>query len=287
MTPMLVFFFNVSPLTAVSSDLVASLFMKPVGAFVHLRRGTVHLELVRYLCIGSVPAAFLGVFVLRLLGELGDGVDNVVKVTLGLALIAAVGAMLAKGVLSVRRQGASAREPDRSGGARPNGLTVRPGLTVAIGAVGGLIVGMTSVGSGSLIIVALMLAYPYLTARELVGTDLVQAVPLVGSAALAHMLFGDVEFGLTLSLLLGAMPGAFIGARLSSGAPQMLIRRAIAIVLLASGLKLLGVPTPVTALVLVGSIVQGPVVWMMIRRWSGLPMLWRTERRHAADKALV
>jgi hypothetical protein len=82
------------------------------------------------------------------------------------------------------------------------------------------------------------------------------------------------------------MPGAFIGARLSS-APQMLIRRAIAIVLLASGLKLLGVPTPVTALVLVGSIVQGPVVWMMIRRWSGPPMLWRTERRHAADKALV
>ena len=287
MTPMLVFFFNVNPLTAVSSDLVASLFMKPVGAFVHLRRGTVHLELVRYLCIGSVPAAFLGVFVLRWLGKRGDGVDNVVTVALGLALIAAVGAMLAKGVVSVRRHGASARQPDRSGGDRRSVLTVRPGRTVAIGAVGGLIVGMTSVGSGSLIIVALLLVYPILTARELVGTDLVQAVPLVGSAALGHMLFGDVAFGLTVSLLLGAMPGAFFGARLSSRAPQMLIRRAIAIVLLASGLKLLGVPTPVTALVLVGSILCGPVVWMMIRRWSGLPMLWRTERRHATDKVLV
>jgi uncharacterized membrane protein YfcA len=286
MTPMLVFFFNINPLTAVSSDLVASLFMKPVGALVHLRRGTVHLELVRYLCIGSVPAAFLGVLVLRWLGELGDGVDNVVKIALGVALLAAVGAMLAKGWFSVRRHGASAREPGAAP-ARQEVLAVRPGLTVAIGAVGGLVVGMTSVGSGSLIIVALLLIYPLLTARELVGTDLVQAVPLVGSAALGHMLFGDVAFGLTLSLLLGAMPGAFIGARLSSRAPQMVIRRAIAIVLLASGLKLLGVPTAATALVLAGSIVLGPVVWMAVRRWNGLPMLWRTERRQTADKALV
>ncbi|HEX2307265.1 MAG TPA: sulfite exporter TauE/SafE family protein [Jatrophihabitantaceae bacterium] len=286
MTPMLVFFFNVNPLTAVSSDLVASLFMKPVGALVHLRRGTVHMELVRYLCIGSVPAAFLGVLVVRWLGELGDGVDNVVKIALGVALLAAVGGMLAKGLLSVRRHGAAARGPSAAP-ARHNVLTVRPGLTIAIGAVGGLVVGMTSVGSGSLIIVALLLVYPVLTARELVGTDLVQAVPLVGSAALGHMLFGDVAFGLTLSLLLGAMPGAFVGARLSSRAPQMVIRRAIAIVLLASGLKLLGVPTAATALVLAGSIVLGPVVWMAIRRWNGLPMLWRTERRESADKALV
>jgi uncharacterized membrane protein YfcA len=287
MTPMLVFFFNINPLTAVSSDLVASLFMKPVGALVHLRRGTVHMELVRYLCIGSVPAAFLGVLVVRWLGELGDGVDQVVKIALGVALLVAVGAMLAKGLLSVRRHGASARESGTPASARQNVLTVRPRVTVAIGAVGGLVVGMTSVGSGSLIIVSLLLIYPVLTARELVGTDLVQAVPLVGSAALGHMLFGDVEFGLTLSLLLGAVPGTFIGARLSSRAPQMVIRRGIAIVLLASGLKLLGVPTPATAVVLFASIVLGPVLWMAIRRWSGLPMLWRTERRQAADRALV
>ena len=285
-TPMLVFLFNINTLTAVSSDLVASLFMKPVGAWVHLRRGTVHLELVRYLCIGSVPAAFLGVLVVRWLGHLGDGVDNVVKISLGVALVVAVGAMLAKALFGVRRHGASAREPGTEV-ARQSVLTVRPGLTVAIGAVGGLVVGMTSVGSGSLIIVALLFAYPVLTARELVGTDLVQAVPLVGSAALGHMLFGDVAFGLTASLLLGARPGAFIGARLSSRAPQMVIRRGIAIVLLASGLKLLGVPTPATALVLVCSIVLGPVVWMAVRRWNGLPMLWRTERRQATDKALV
>jgi hypothetical protein len=88
------------------------------------------------------------------------------------------------------------------------------------------------------------------------------------------------------SLLLGAVPGTFIGARLSSRAPQMVIWRSITIVLLASGRKLLGVPTPATAVVLFGSIVLGPVL-MAIRGWSGLPMLWRTERRQAADKALV
>ena len=129
MTPMLVFFFNINPLTAVSSDLVASLFMKPVGALVHLRRGTVHMELVRYLCIGSVPTAFLGVLVVRWLGELGDGVDQVVKIALGVALLVAVGAMLAKGLLSVRRHGASAREPGTPASARQNVLTVRPRVT--------------------------------------------------------------------------------------------------------------------------------------------------------------
>ena len=112
--------------------------------------------------------------------------------------------------------------------------------TLIIGAVGGVVVGMTSVGSGSLIIIALMAIYPGLRASELVGTDLVQAVPLVASAALAHILFGDFKLALTLSLLVGSVPGAFIGAQLSSRLPGALIRRALAFVLLASALKLFG-----------------------------------------------
>jgi uncharacterized membrane protein YfcA len=278
MTPMLVFFFNVNPLTAVSSDLVASLFMKPVGGMVHLRHGTVHRSLVRYLCIGSVPAAFLGVLLLRLLGRLGDGVNSVVTTCLGIALLVAVATMIVKALFEVRRHGRAWRA-GRSGAHADRPLVARPGLTVAIGALGGLVVGMTSVGSGSLIIVGLLLAYPQLTARQLVGTDLVQAVPLVASAALGHVLFGHVAFGLTASLLLGAMPGAFVGARLSSRAPQMLVRRMIAVVLLASGLKLLGVPTPATALVLLVSLLVGPLGWMAVRRANGLPARWRVERR--------
>src|SRR5919206_4881692 len=102
---------------------------------------------------------------------------------------------------------------------------------------------MTSVGSGSLMIVLLMLLYPTLSMRELVGTDLVQAVPLVGSAALGQLIFGDFRLGLTTSLLIGAIPAVYVGAKLSSRAPSWFVRRALAVVLLASALKLLDVST--------------------------------------------
>ena len=102
---------------------------------------------------------------------------------------------------------------------------------------------MTSVGSGSLIIIALMVLYPNLKASQLVGTDLVQAVPLVASAALGHLLFGDFQMDLTTSLLLGCIPGVWVGAHLSARAPGGLVRRALAFVLLASALKLLHVST--------------------------------------------
>src|SRR5205085_6980789 len=141
------------------------------------------------------------------------------------------------------------------------------------------VVGLTSVGSGSLMIVALLILYPSLTASQLVGTDLVQAVPLVFSAAAGHLLFGDVQFGITLPLLLGAVPGAYLGARISSTAPQGIIRRTLAIVLSISGLKLLGVPTESLAYVIIAILIVGPGLWMLIRVREGLPALGRTEGR--------
>ena len=109
-----------------------------------------------------------------------------------------------------RRQGIMVHE------AKP--FRIRKGITLAIGIFGGLVVGMTSVGSGSLIIVALMVVYPMLTTRELVGTDLVQAIPLVTAAALGHILFGDFVFAITGSILVGSIPGVYIGAKVSSRA---------------------------------------------------------------------
>src|SRR5438132_307058 len=109
-----------------------------------------------------------------------------------------------------------------------------------VGAGGGLVVGMTSVGSGSLIIVALMLLYPRLTSAELVGTDLVQAIPLVGSAALGHLLFGQVKLDVTGSLLLGGIPGIWLGAHVSSRAPDRIVKPVLFVVLMATGLKLVG-----------------------------------------------
>ncbi len=260
MTPMLVIFFGIQPLAAVSSDLVASLCMKPIGGLVHLRRGTVHRELVTWLVLGSVPAAFCGVLLLRTVGN-GGTVQDTVKISLGIALLVAVSMMIFKALLDVRRRARLGPAADFTGRIEVHKLT-----TVAIGAVGGLVVGMTSVGSGSLIIVALLLVYPQLKTGDLVGTDLVQAVPLVGAAALGHVIFGDFELGLTSSILIGSLPGVYLGARASATAPSWIIRRALAFVLLASALKLLDVPTATVAWVLLGVVVAAPPVWIRIRR---------------------
>jgi uncharacterized membrane protein YfcA len=145
--------------------------------------------------------------------------------------------------------------------------------TVALGLLGGIVVGMTSVGSGSLIIIALMALYPTLKASELVGTDLVQAVPLVASAALGHLLFGDFHLDLTTSLLLGCVPGVWVGAHLSARAPGGLVRRALAFVLLASALKLFNVSTTHTGIILLLVLLIAPVLWMLVRRRHGFPAL--------------
>jgi uncharacterized membrane protein YfcA len=233
MTPILVIFFNVQPLAAVSSDLVASLIMKPVGAGVHWRAKTVKKPLIGWLCLGSVPSAFAGVLLLRALPG-GDNLQDRIKLALGAALLLAVVGIVVRFALDARRR----RLVDD---AERHDVVVRKLPTVLIGVFGGVIVGMTSVGSGSLMIVLLMLLYPVLSMRELVGTDLVQALPLVGSAAVGQLIFGDFKLGLTTSLAIGAIPACYLGARLSSRAPSWFVRRALAVVLLASALKLLDV----------------------------------------------
>jgi uncharacterized membrane protein YfcA len=280
MTPVLVLFFNVPPLAAVSSDLVASAVMKPVGSIVHLRNGTVRMDLVRWLCLGSVPAAFAGVLIARGLGH-GSGVEDAVQKALGVALVIAASGLFARAYLRLAER---ARHRDARRGADPVGppdVAVRPLPTLLIGLVGGVVVGMTSVGSGSLIIIALMLLYPTLRASELVGTDLVQAVPLVASAALGHILFGDLKLSVTGALLLGSIPGAYIGAQLSSRLPGALIRRALAFVLLASALKLLGASTALTGVVLAAVIVLAGPTWMVLRRAHGFPA-WPARERVGA-----
>lgn len=235
LTPVLILLFGVPPLAAVSSDLVASVVMRPVGAAVHFRRGTVITPLVGWLVLGSVPSAFAGVLILRSLGA-RSLVDSRMQLVLGIALLVAMAAIVGRSQLQ-RRRPALAPTPIRP-------FVAKPVPTVLVGIVGGLVVGMTSVGSGSLMIVALLVIYPELSLSHLVGTDLVQAVPLVASAALGHLLFGDVKLGLSASLILGSVPGVYLGARLSSRASDRLIRPVMAIALLATGLKLLGVPTP-------------------------------------------
>jgi uncharacterized membrane protein YfcA len=243
MTPVLVIFFHIAPTAAISSDVVASFILKPVGGGVHIRRRTVNWRLVRWLAVGSVPAAFAGAFVIDVVA--GKGFEGRVKGILGVVLLVAAAAMLVKVVVQARRR-------DVPNAPMMDQRLVRPGLTLVIGVAGGFIVGMTSVGSGSLMIVMLMLVYPTLSAREMVGTDLVQAIPLVGAAAVGHILFGHLQLDLTGSVLLGAIPGVYVGARVSSRASDRYIRPALVAVLAISSLKLLNVPN---ALLLAATIV--------------------------------
>lgn len=278
MTPVLVLFFGVTPMAAVSSDLVAAAVMKPVGSWVHLRRGTVNTKLVFWLCLGSVPTAFCGVLVARALGS-GESVQHGIKIALGVALLIAAAGL---GVRAYQRLLERAARRDGRASALPTGrpeIAVRPLPTVLVGALGGLIVGITSVGSGSLIIIALMALYPTLKAAQLVGTDLLQAVPLVFSAAIGHILFGDFQLDLTLALVVGSVPGAWLGAQLSTRLPGALVRRALAFVLLASALKMFGVGNTQTGLILVGFLVAAPVTWMYLRRRNGFPALATPEEK--------
>ena len=224
MTPLLVLLFRLDPLAAVGTDLVAALGMKPVGAAVHMRRGTVHANLVLWLSAGAVPAALAGVLLLRVIGP--GRADDLLREMLGVALLASAVAMLVRPLLEH-----ASPQPFAS-------RRIRPVIPIALGAVGGFLVGITSVGSGSVMIVMLLVAYPGLRTTELVGTDLALSVPLLATAAAGHLLFGDVRLAMAGSLLVGALPGVYAGARLSSRAPDAVLRPVLFVMLLSTGAKL-------------------------------------------------
>jgi uncharacterized membrane protein YfcA len=145
-------------------------------------------------------------------------------------------------------------------------IVVRPAATVAIGIVGGLIVGMTSVGSGSLMIVLLLFLYPAIGANRLVGTDLTQAVPLTLAAALGALLFGHVSFALTTSMVIGSVPAVFVGSMLSSTVSDRLLRPVIAFVIFASGLKYVGLQTTALGWTLCTVLLLAGVWWLFFQR---------------------
>jgi uncharacterized membrane protein YfcA len=223
--------------------------MKPVGAVVHLRRGTVQTGLLKWLALGAVLSGFLGAL---LIGKLGHSahVQSSLKIVIGIALLGSLSCTVLRQVIDRR---AVADQPRGA-------LVVKPGRTVLIGIIGGFAVGMTSVGAGSLIIALLLLAYPRLSPKQLVGTDIVQAIPLVAAAALGHLLFGEVRLSVTASLLIGAIPAVYLGSRLSAQAPSRITRPIIAGVLMASALALLKLPT--AGLVAGAAIAAGTMVML-------------------------
>jgi uncharacterized protein len=257
MTPILVLIFGIQPLAAVSSDLVASLIMKPAGSLMHIGHRTVNWPLVAWLSLGSVPGALLGVVFLKLVA--GAAVQNVVEVALGSVLLLSVAALGVRWLIDNRR-GLTRKA---QGVAGP--LHVRRFTTTMIGLVVGFIVGITATGSGTLIIISLLILYPRLRGSQLVGTDLTQAIPMVGAAAIAHILFGDFKLGLTLSIVAGALPGVLIGSTVSARGATGLIRGALAVVLFASGLKLLNAPTVLVGVAAAALLLALLIGWLMVR----------------------
>jgi uncharacterized protein len=245
--------------------------MRPVGALVHLRKGTVNLRLVGLMTLGSVPMAFLGAWLLKQLGDTSSSQKNV-EIALGAALLVGAAAMVVRFFM------------DRKSGPRTGKVAevkIRPVPTVAIGMIGGLIVGLTSVGSGSLMIVLLLFTYPLLSANQLVGTDLTQAVPLTAAAALGALAFGHVEFGVTASIIVGSVPAVLVGSLLSSRAPDRYIRPAITFVIFASGLKYVGVGTYPLGWTMGTVLIAGLGYWLVrTRPWH------RPEREDTPEPAL-
>jgi uncharacterized membrane protein YfcA len=262
MTPMLILLFGVQPSSAISSDLVAAVMMRPIGAAVHLRQKTVNLRLVGWMVLGSVPMAFFGAYLLHLMGHAKTAQKNI-ELALGIALLVGASAMVLRYILD-RRSG-----HDRTGVVHE--IAPRPLLTIGIGMIGGIVVGITSVGSGSLMIIMLLFLYPMLGANQLVGTDLTQAVPLTLAAALGALAFGHVEFGVTTSLIIGSVPAVFVGSLLSSSAPDRFIRPVITFVIAASGLKYVGVDTTALGWILCAALLIGGGSWLAVKRpWRKL-----------------
>lgn len=264
MTPALIFL-GVPPTTAVANDLVAAAVNKSVGAIAHWRNGSPNLRLALWLVIGSVPTAAAGGWIINRAGD-HDQQQAVVKLAIGCALLLAAATFVLRMVLNMRRAIREVNEVHS-----PGPVVVRPVPTALVGAVGGLLVGVTSVGSGSLIMVALLMMYPRLTPHRLVGTDLVQAIPLVVAAAIGHVVYAGVDWAVLLPLIIGGSPGTFIGAQLATWVPQGTVRRGIAIVLTLTGLSLLKMPPEYVGLTGAALLVLGPVLWSLVRRAHGLP----------------
>src|SRR3954471_22616976 len=232
MTPLLILLFGIKPVVAVGSDLAYAAITKTAGGLLHFRKGTVQTNLAFWLAVGSCPGAVVGVILLDRLG-----LEDIL-----LPLIA--GALLLTGALVLYRalmsQGAGERDTVALTTAHKVGAVV-------LGASVGFLLGLTSAGSGTLIAIGLILGFR-LAPRRVGGTDVFHAAVLLWVATIAHLFSGNVDLTLTATILIGSLPGVFVGTQLSQKLPERGLRPALGLVLLASGLALLtkaGVDVPV------------------------------------------
>ena len=239
MTPMLILVFGVAPITAIGTDLAYAAVTKTVGGYKHWRQRTVDLQLSSWMALGSVPAAVSGVWVLGIIEDAaGREFDDLL-----LALLA--GALLLTGIATLIRaflKSMHARERDTI-----EMETRHKVAAVVLGVCVGFVLGITSAGSGALIAVGLILLFR-LTPRRVVGTDVFHAAILLWAAGLAHVSAGNVDFALVGTILLGSVPGVWLGSHWSVRVEPAVLRTTLAVVLIGAGIALLikaglGIPT--------------------------------------------
>ncbi len=231
MTPLLVLFFGVSPATAVGTDLLYASLTKTLGGWVHSRNGTVDWKVLGLLSLGSLPAALLTIALLKYLALDEKTLRSLVTSVLSVALLLTASALLLKDSIrkfAQRKDGAVYELHHRH----------LQAATVATGFVVGALVAISSIGAGVLGTVALLFLYPRMAAARVVGTDIAHAVPLTAVAGIGHVALGTVDFVLLGSLLLGSLPGIYIGSHLSAKVPENFLRPILAAMLLIVGTRL-------------------------------------------------
>jgi uncharacterized protein len=265
MTPMLVLLFGFKPTVAIGTDIVHGAIFKSFGAIRHRQLGTVNLPLTLWMLLGSAPLSLAGVGVATLLEHAyGDSWENAAKKVLGGALLLCGLAFLVKALMHAREVTGSFRlsSDDR----------VR---AVAIGVIGGFVVGLTSVGSGTFFGLTMMLFFP-LSMAQVVGTDIVHAAALLWVAGFGHIVAGNVDFKATVWLLLGSVPGVLVGSHFTVRAGDRVLRVALATTLFLSGVKLIDFPGANAV------VVGGAAVALA----AGAVVVVRALRRRAAEAAV-
>ena len=239
MTPLLVFLFGFKPAVAVGTDLLFAAITKTGGVWVHHgKHGSVDWKIVGWLALGSLPFAVATLFVLKYLMSVGQEITGTITFTLGIALVLTACSLLVRSILLNR----AAKEPviddehsTPENAARFKHLQIP--ATILIGAVLGVLVTLSSVGAGALGTVALLFLYPKMTTLKIVGTDLAHAIPLTAVAGIGHLSLGNVDLVLLGSLLIGSLPGIWIGSHLSAKIPERFLRPILASILMLIGLK--------------------------------------------------
>jgi len=230
MTPLLILLFGVHPLTAVGTDLLYAAVTKTAGTAIHSRRGNVDWGVAALLSAGSIPATVLTIWVLSLMPRENPGTADIISISTGAALvIAAVAIFFRRGIRNYAL--ARAEDPARTQYSGP--------ITIVLGALLGSLVSFCSVGAGALGVAVLFFLYPRLPPARVVGSDLAHAVPLTLIAGLGHWLIGGVDWHIRGSLLLGSLPGIFVGSHLAPQIADRILLPILAIILLLIGLRLI------------------------------------------------